>query len=202
MNYGELKAAVLSDSHRPDLSAEVARFIREAEGMIRRDLRAYPLSDTLAEADRVSDGVYALPTGLLEVRVIRNPDGFPLDQVSLSAITRLPATANPLQYAIMGANIEIRGTPGTDAELPIEYLGHPAALADDADTNSLLSDHESLYIEGALFFLRKHTEDLELAQAALESFTGMIEKLNEATGRKLGGASQTPAYNFGCGSGR
>src|SRR5690554_1901669 len=116
MNYGELKAAVLSDSHRPDLSGEVARFIREAEGMIRRELRAFPVTATLTDSDRVSGGVYNLPTGLLELRAIyANAQGDALEQVSLSAIKRLSTSADPFQYAVRGNTIEIRGTPATGA---------------------------------------------------------------------------------------
>lgn len=202
MNYGELKAAVLSDSHRPDLSGEVARFIREAEGMIRRELRAFPVTATLDESDRVSGGVYTLPTGLLELRAIYRPDGRgdALEQVSLHAVRRLPLTADPLWYAVRGNTIEIRGAPVPDTEFPVEYLGHPPALEDDADTNDLLAQNETLYKEAALFYLYKHTQDLELAQAALDTFTDVKEKLNEQFGRKIGGASIAGAYNFSCGS--
>lgn len=201
MNYGELKTAVLSDSHRPDLSGEVARFIREAEGMIRRELRAFPVTATLTDSDRVSGGVYNLPTGLLELRAIyANAQGDALEQVSLSAIKRLSTSADPFQYAVRGNTIEIRGTPATGAELPIEYLGHPAPLENDEDTNDLLEQHETLYKSASLFHLYKHTQDLELAQGELDTYSDVLEKLNEQFGRKAGGASIAGAYNFSCGS--
>lgn len=199
MNYGELKQAVLDDSHRPDLSSQVARFIREAEGMIRRELRAYVVSATLGESDRVSGGIYTLPSTLLEIRSINraDEDGDGLEKVSPATLRRLPVTADPLQYAQRGnGQIEIRGVPTTGAEFDLLYLGHPAALVNDEDTNDLLTDHESLYIEGALFYLYKHTQDLELAQGALDTFSDVLGKLNEQFGRKLGGASVAPSYNF------
>lgn len=203
MNYGELKTAVLDDGHRADLTAHVARFIREAEGMIRRELRAYPLSGTLTDANRSgpTSGVYTLPSGLLELRAVyrQNDDGDALEQVALSVIHRRSAAARPLQYAVRGSTIEVRGIPGTGAVLEIEYLGQPAALVNDADTNALLTDHETIYKEGALFYLHKHCENVELAQGALDTFTDAVEKLNQQIGRKLGGASIAGAYNFGCG---
>lgn len=204
MTYAELKAAVLADAHRPDLTAEVARFIREAEGMLRRDLRAYVQSATLDESDRVSGGVYTLPSGLLELRAVyrADDDGTALEQVSLHTIRTRHTAAIACQYAMRGDTIEIRGTPGTDDEFEIEYLGHPTALSADADTNSILTNHEAIYVNGALFALYRHTQDLELAQSALDVFTDAVNKLNEATGRKLGGASIAGAYNlFGSGSG-
>lgn len=204
MNYGQLKTAILSDGHRPDLTAEVARFVREAEGMIRRELRAFVVSDTLVEADRVADGVYTLPSTALEVRAIYRADidGDALEQVALANIRRVSANANPYWYAVRGSTIEIRGVPATDAEFEIEYLGHPAALSDDSDTNSLLTDHEIIYTQGALFALYRHTQDLELAQNALDVFADAVNKLNEQMGRKLGGASIAGAYNlYGSGGG-
>lgn len=202
MIYSELQDAIIADSHRPDLSGQVVRFIRETEGLIRRDLRAYPLSDTLTDADRsdVTSGVYTLPSGLLEIRAIYSGNNCPpLVQASLDGIKRIYGGAPPVEFAINGDTIEIRGIPAANANLAIQYLGTPDALSSNTDTNSLLTDHESLYIEGSLYFLYKHTQDLELAQVARDSFTDTLERLNQAAGRKLGGASQTPAYNFGCG---
>lgn len=201
MNYGQLKQTVLDYSHRPDLSAQVASFISLAEGMIRRDLVAMPTSVTLDDDDRVSAGIYTLPTALDTVRVVyaSGPDGetYSLEQTGLYEVRRLPATAAPARFAIQGATLEIRGAPAEGSELELHYMGHPPALADDADTNSLLDEHEGLYIYGALFFLYQFTQDMELAQGALDTFANTIEKLNEQAGRKLSGATVAPAYHFG-----
>lgn len=173
--------------------------------MIRRELAGgYPLSATLDESDRVSGGVYTLPSNLLVLRTLKraDADGDGLEQVALNVLRRRSASATPVQYAVKGKTIEIRGTPATDAEFELEYFGYPEALAADDDTNDLLSDHETIYKEGALFFLFKHTQDVELAQGALDTFGDAINKLNEAAGRKLGGASIAGAYNlFGAGGG-
>lgn len=204
MNYSELQTAILSDSHRPDLADDVPRFIRECEGMIRRELRAFVVSTTLGESDRVDGGVYTLPSTLLEIRSLNvsGEDGDGLSKVSPTALRRLASSAPPRTYAVRGeGSIEIRGAPATDTELDLLYLGHPAALEDDADTNDLLDLHEALYIEGSLFYLFKHTQDVELAQGALDTFGNVVEKLNEQFGRKLGGAAQAGGYNFGGGGG-
>lgn len=202
MNKGELKAAILSDSHRPDLSGEVDRFIREAEGMIRRELRAFPVTGTLTETDRVTGGVYNLPNTLLELRAVYPPDsrGDALVQVSLAVIRRQHSAMSPRQFAVQGPTIEIRGIPPVDTEFDIDYLGHPPSLVNDSDTNELLEQHEALYEEAALFYLYKHTQDLELAQGALDTYSDVREKLNEQFGRKAGGASIAGAYNFSGGS--
>lgn len=203
MNYGELKAAVLSDSHRPDLDGEVVRFIREAEGMIRRDLKGYTLSTTLGEADRLSGGLYQLPATVLVIRSLHVADrrADALEKVSPVNARRVATSADPHWYADLGNNtIEIRGTPGTDVQLDLLYFGHPAALSADTDENDLLTDHESLYINGGLFFLHKHEQNRELMQDALDVFNGVMKTLNEQISRKIGGASIAPSYNFSGGS--
>lgn len=199
MNYGELKSAVVNGAHRPDLLGDAPGFVREGEGLIRRELRyALALTVTLDETDRVADGVYALPAELDTVTAVYTEDApAGLEQVSRAQIRRLRDTAPVQQYCVLGDTIEFRGVPGPDYEIELHYMGHPAALDDDGDTNALLTNHETLYISASRFFLYKHTQDLELAQGELDTFTAAIEKLNEQLARKLGGASVAPVYHFG-----
>ena len=166
MNYGQLKQAILDDTHRPDLSTHVARFIRQCEGLIRRDLTGYLLSTTLTDSDRVSDGLYTLPARLLQVRHIslQGRQGDALQRVAPAAIRRLDTTADVMQYCQNGdGSIEFRGVPGSTDVFDILYHGTPAPFASDSDENELLTDHETLYMAGSKFFLYVHTQDRELA---------------------------------------
>lgn len=203
MNYGELKQAVLDDTHRADLSGHVERFVRQCEGMIRRDLSAYLVSATLTDSDRVSGGVFTLPARVIDIRHIslvgRQGDG--LQRVSPGQIRRLDSTADVLQYCQNGdGSIEFRGVPGAADEFDVLYFGTPTPFASDTDTNELLTDHESLYMAGSKFFLYLHTQDRELAQDELQIFNGIVTDLNEQVARKIGGASIAPSYNFAGGS--
>lgn len=198
MNKGELVTAIIEDSHRADLAALVPRFIREGEGMIRRELVALPVRTTFGEADRsVTDAnIYTLPTGIQTIRTIRNGDTT-LSKVSIGKVRSLSRAASPLWFAeIDDSYIEIRGTPPTDTVFDIEYIGYPAPLVENTDTNSLLEDNETLYIAGAMFFLRTHTEEEALAQKALSTFYNVLEKLNEQYGRKYGGTTVAGGYNL------
>lgn len=204
MNYGELKTAVIEDTHRADLTTLVPRFIREAEGMIRRDMNAYLLTVMLAETDRsVADSpIYNLPDGVQVIRRIAVAgQQLGLRRMSLDAVGAYPLTDNPHSYGEAGDDtVEFRGNPATDAEFTLNYYGMPAELADDADTNSLLDENETLYKSGAMFNLYQHTQDRELAQDALSIFENIIENLNEQVARKIGGATITESYNFSGGS--
>ncbi len=203
MNYGELKTAILDDTHRSDLSTHVERFIRQCEGMIRRDLTAYLINTTMTDTDRVSEGLYNVPGRLLEVRDIklqgRQGDG--LTRVSPGQIRRLDSTADVVQYAQNGdGTVEFRGNPGTADIFDILYYGTPAPFTDDSDENELLTDHETLYMAGSKVFLYLHTQDKELAADEATLFDGIVEDLNKQIARKIGGAVVAPSYNFAGGS--
>ncbi len=202
MNYGELKQAILDDSHRPDLSAHVARFVRQCEGLLRRDLTAYPLSTTLTDTDRVV-GVYTLPTRLLQIRHVslQGRQGDAIQRVAPGSIKRLDATTDVVQYCDNGdGTIEFRGNPATAAVFDILYYGTPAPFSSDSDENALLTVHETLYVAGGKFFLYLHTQDNELASMELDIYNGVIDTLNEQFARKIGGANVAPSYNFAGGS--
>lgn len=203
-NYAALKAAILSETHRPDLASEVEGFVRRAEGMIARRLRAVEMiaQVTLSEAQRVNAGIYALPDDFLEARAVWVPTHSGrsrwIEQRSLAEIRTVPPTWPVQWYALVGSNkIEFRGTPPSQIEIVLDYFARPAPLVDDADTNLLLMQHEEIYLASACFYLCRHTQDLELAQGYLDSFENACEMLNEQSGRRLGSPTERAPYTFG-----
>lgn len=203
-NYAALKSAVLSETHRPDLAPEVEGFIRRAEGMIARKLRAVEMivQVTLSEAQRVDAGVYTLPDDFLEARAVWVP-AFAgrsrwVEQRSLAEIRTMPPNRLVQWYALVGNNqIEFRGTPSPGAEIALDYFARPAALMNDEDSNLLLMQHEEIYLASACFYLCRHTQDVELAQGYLDSFENAVEMLNEQAGRRLGSPTERAPYTFG-----
>lgn len=200
LNYTTLQSTVLDYAERGDLTTEVVGFIRLAEGMIRRDVKAQETRFTLDEDDRSSLGVYNLPDSIQEVRVVygtgANGSTYAMENVGVVGIRQLPANADVQHYAVTGSTIEFRGVPATDEEMVVIGFGWPEELATTA-TNDLLTDHEALYVYGALYHLYLYTQDLELADKARQIFDEAAEKLNRQIGRKTGGGSVLPAYNFG-----
>ncbi len=199
--YADLQSAIIADTHRADQAANIPRFIRLGEGLIRRDLRAYELTATLTNSDRVTagEGLYNLPGRVVDIRAIhlvgRQGDG--IQRVMPGQIRRLATTADVVQYAQHGdGTIEFRGVPSDSQSFEVRYFGTPAPLSDTETTNTLLTDHEGLYQAAAQFYLYSHTQDRELAQDQADIFDSIIERLNEQMARKIGGGAIAPIYNF------
>lgn len=204
MNYAQLKAAILDESLRGDLLAQVDLFVMRAEGMIARDLRAMEMLRTvqLLDASRMESGgaVYRLPDDFLEDRTVIT-GGIPLHKTSLAGLQATSTQAAPIAFTV-SANaqeplMEFRGVPAAGTVVVVDYFARPLAFASDTDTNRLLTSHPSIYLDAALFSLYKFTQDLELAQAALDTWTDAKNKLNEQAGRFLSGTSGAPRYNIG-----
>jgi hypothetical protein len=203
MNKQELAAELLDQSHRPDLSTKTDVFINLAEGMIARDVRATEqiTSVVLLDVDRlVAEGpTYTLPADYLIDRAVWSSDtdyAKALEKKGLAEIRRLPLSAPPSWFSISGLTIDIRGNPGEEAGIELEYFGRIPALESDTDTNVLLANHPEIYIAAGLFFLYRYTQDMDFAQAFLDSFNHASKMLNELAATKIGGQSIAPAYNF------
>jgi hypothetical protein len=102
-----------------------------------------------------------------------------------------------LRSTALKFQVEFRANPAAESEIEFEYFARPTALAEDSDTNRLLDSHESVYLHAALFALYSWTQDLELAQSALDTWTNAVDTLNEQAGRFLGGSGTTPSLNLG-----
>lgn len=206
MNYGELKQAIIEDSHRPDLTALVDRFVGEAEGMIRRELTAYLLTAQMDDADRdaTNTQIYNLPDGVVILRTVAQHGvvANEIERIALGSLHKYTLSGPLRVYGEAGnGTIEFRGSPASGTLIDITYYGIPPNLVDNADTNTLLDENATLYKSGSLFFLYQNTQDLELAQTQLTVFNDVIENLNEQISRKISGAKITASYNFGSGGG-
>jgi hypothetical protein len=92
--------------------------------------------------------------------------------------------------------VEFRGVPSDTATIELIYFARPAALSDDADTNSILTRHETIYLDASKSALYAYTQDAELAGAHADAALAAIEALNEQAGRMLGGARTNRGYDL------
>lgn len=194
MTYLELKTAILGDTHREDYSPYIARFIQQGEALIALTLEGYFLEATIDEDDRVVDAIYTLPSKVTLMRHVIY-DNRPLDQVDETLVSQYRGITDVRAYCMREPTILFAGIPPTDASFDLKYFGMPAALVNDADTNSLLNDCPQLYIEAAQVYLFKRARNLELSSAMFQSVQAYIRDLNRKTKKKLGGGQSANAYN-------
>ena len=208
LNYGTLKTQILEDAHRPELTSKVDDFVRRAEGVIFRRLRSAELLTRvdLTDSDRVTtdEGFYTLPSNFLEVRAIfLNGDDIKLEPASLAELRRYSGSAPVRQFTVISqSEIEFRGVPSTTATMELIYFARPTPFSSDSDTNSILTNHESIYIDAGLSALYTYTQDFELAEAHAGAAASAIEGLNEQSGRVIGGANTAGYYDLNTWGGR
>lgn len=202
MNYGELKTLVLDTAHREDLTAEVVSFVRQAEEMIARDVRASEMitRTTIDETNRDDGAIYSLPADFLEARVLIGHSGsqsYRMTPVSWSELLEYRTQARPLVYTTYGKKMEVRGTPATATEFDLVYFARPAAFADDGDTNDLINAHHSLYLYASLAMLHLYTQDLEIYETNAMRYNDIVEEVNSLADRTRGGVGVAPSFNYG-----
>jgi hypothetical protein len=194
MIYSELKTAILGDTHREDYLPYITRFIQQGEALIALSLEGYFLEATIDEDDRVVDAVYTLPSKVTLMRTVLH-DNCPLDQVDETLIAQYRTLADIRAYCMRDSTIVFAGIPAADSEFQLNYFGLPAALVNDADTNTLLNDCPQLYIEAAQVYLFKRARNFEASSAMLQSVASYIREINRKMKKKLGGGQSANAYN-------
>lgn len=193
----ELLAAAQADTQRSYSPATMTRFLAQAEGAIRARLIAYSLTATLTDADRplgVTSGVYTLPTRTVLVRYVHDSNGMPLDQVDENMAWAYRSSVVSM-FAVRPSSILVAGVPGTGTLLSLQYMGMPAALLLDADTNQLLNDYPQLYIDALGVFMHRRAQDYESMQSCAESVRALTIDINRTMKKFLGGARAVPVYN-------
>jgi hypothetical protein len=198
MNYGELKAAIIKDSHRDDYATEIPRYISQGEGLIASMLDGYILSDVLTDIDRVAptSSVYVLGSGITTMRsVIRASTGVPLKQTDETTASQHTQIKDPLMYVMRDASIYIVGNPGTGELINIVYYGMPQPLFADADTNSLLNEYPQLYNMAAEVFILQRARNWMAAKEMKADVGTLIRNINRRTRKRLGGAQSATPYN-------
>jgi len=201
LNYGTLRTELRTLSHRGTeiTDANLKSFVRKAEGTIARELRAVEMLTrySFTETDRVAGGIYTLPTGWLSEGIIWNPDDEPMDKVGLEELRTHAATLDPFFFAPLSeTEIEFRGSPANNSTFECLYFKRPTAFSGDSDVNTLLTNHEDIYVDAGLAALYLFTQDIELASAHSDAASRAIETLNEQAGAMLAGARTKQAYNL------
>ncbi len=204
-DYASLKAWVSATGHRADLTTDIPGFIQSAESMIAESVRAIEMvtTATLGESDRSSGAVYNLPSDFLGAKALtgtQSSAGYALKQVSIAELYRYGLSGTPVVFAIYDRTIEFRASPAVNAAFTLIYFQRPAAFSADADTNTLMVNHPTLYQHASMHWFHIHTQDVELATAHESAFRDAAVAVNALAGEVRGAASIANQQNFSCGA--
>lgn len=188
MDRATLFTLVLAETTRPDKESELPGMLLLAEAKIARELRCEEMSETVDISLTNYSG--DLPEDYLGPRAVYDADG-PLQQVGLMEFRT--KTQQERCYAIEDRKILSR----CGASLTLVYFARPAAMGSDSDTTAILDAHPDLYVALLSFYVFKRTQDLELADGALQTYNDSRDTLNEVADRQRGAARVGKGYSFG-----
>lgn len=183
MNYGEIKNLVSVFMKRSDLDVIYPQIFELVRERISKDARLIEMEVT--QHYDLTDAFQDLPTDFIEMRsVIVNVNGAkrPLRFYTKQALDALTSrsVSTPIGYTLNAGQIEVRPIAG-DTSLDITYFSRPSNLADDNDTNDVLTNYPSLYLYAALIYAANSLQDTETENVSAQNYTDELRSANESS---------------------
>lgn len=151
MTHAQLKAAIASWLKRSDLTSIIPTFIQLAEARISRELRLR--SQITFTTLTASSGSASLPVDFLEFKaLVYADDATPIRVGSLEQVLTDRARIDgyrPKFCVVTGDAIQFGPSADSTYSITAAYYAKFDALADDGDTNWLLTNHPGVYLWAA-----------------------------------------------------
>jgi hypothetical protein len=184
--FENLKKEIIDWSHRRDLDLKIDGFIQLAENKMRDNeienlkLRAFDTNatDTLLTTSRF----IPLPTGYQDMRTIKLLEGTDLVG-QLKYLT--PTKLNPIEetgipcFFTVTDQIELNVIPDQAYTIEFQYMADFVPLSTAAPVNSILTENPLIYLFGALWALREHTQEQAEADRMYARFIQAIQGANK-----------------------
>lgn len=193
MNYTELKSLIAMTVGRSDLTNEIIEVIKTTETELNMYLRTAELQNTAYLTQEI-DGSYTLPDDFVEVIRIR-VNGDEVEQMNPQVADT--AYATPVAYYMLGNKLEIRVVPDIGDTVTVDYYKQVPVLSDANPTSDILERYPTLYLNGAMLYLKLLIQDLEEAQAYSERFNSLMSSVNKVNARRRGKPRMSTSYMLG-----
>ncbi len=190
MNYGQLKASIASWLNHGAATSSIPDFVTLAEGVIRRDVRVSDM-ESLVTGSLVA-GALDLPANYLDARRLV-VNGLPCDYVTPEEFQdQTFQQSRENVYTRIGSSLYVIN--GDTSTYSLIYRGAYDALADDADTNWVLTNAPDVYLFAALKFGAIFLKDAPAAQGYDTVYEGAKNKTNgsDSAGRVSGPMRMRP----------
>ena len=189
----DLQSTVSTYLNRTNLNSLIPTFIQMAETRIAYGSAEAQFTSAALRIRAMESSQYAsistqkvvLPTGYLAQRrfyINTNPVG-ELDFVVPEIFWRMwnsSQTGQPRQFTIEGENFVFGPTPDGTYDARVLFYQKFTALSAGSDTNWLLTNAPNVYLQGTLLEAYRYSRNMEMAQDALNAFTGLVNSLNNS----------------------
>lgn len=186
--FENLKLEIIDWSHRGDVDLKINTFIQLAESEMYAN-QIEPLKirseETLATATMDSttpSRFVALPDGFQSMRKLSlqivNGENFEINYRTPSQL-RIRSDAGQPCFFTVTSQLEFDRFPDIDYALEIQYIKEFTALSTANPTNTVLTDHPTIYLFGALWALNNWAEKEQDAARYFNQFIGAIRGANK-----------------------
>ena len=187
-DYDGLKAEIIDWSHRDDLDLKIDSFIQLAEtemyANVSEILQIRDGEARVAFATNTTDRFVALPTGYIDMREIHiqiaNGEAVPLTYNAPARLDIMSRTGLPLFYTI-STQIEMDRVSDQIYNGEFLYNQEFTPLDSTNTVNGVLTNFPNIYLFGALWALKKYTEQPQSAADYYQQFLSAINGANNKT---------------------
>lgn len=176
-SYSELKTTVANYLARSDLTSIIPDFIRLAETRLQRDIRTRQMLIVATAETTGGDSTVGLPTDFLEMRDIHlntNPV-FTLRYKAPNSFyetSRTTESGRPVDYTILGSEMQLAPTPDTSYTLQMLYYGKPTVLSDTNSSNVFLAN----YPDALLYASLAEAEPYLMNDARIQTWASLYDR--------------------------
>ncbi len=199
-SYSELKTTIANYLARSDLTTQIPDFIRLAEIRLQRDLRTRQMLVVATASTTGGDSTVGLPTDFLEMRDIHinTTPATSLNYLSPSAFyagARTTDGGKPVDYTVLGAEIQMAPIPDTTYTLQMLYYAKPTVLSDSNSSNVFLANYPDALLYAAL----GEAEPYLMNDARLQTWAALYDRSINAISvsdqsSEYGGQSMSMSY--------
>lgn len=199
--YSELKTTVANYLARSDLTSVIPDFIRLAEERLRRDIRTRQMLIVATASTTGGSSKVGLPTDFLEMRDI-HINTTPVTTLRYKApnsfyeTARVTESGKPLDYTILGADIQVAPIPDTAYTLQMLYYGKPTLLSDTNASNVFLAN----YPDALLYASLAEAEPYLMNDARIQTWAALYDRAvtaitNSDQSSEYSGQPMSMSYN-------
>lgn len=176
-SYSALKTTIASYLARSDLTSIIPDFIRLAEERLRRDIRTRMMLTVATASTIAADSTVGLPTDFLEMRDIHlnTTPVFTLRYKAPNSFyetARTTESGRPVDYTILGSEIQLAPIPDTTYTLQMLYYSKPTLLSDTNASNTFLANYPDALLYAAL----GEAEPYLMNDARLQTWSALYDR--------------------------